>query len=144
MSTENEDAEKYDIEPGDTITLVQPYDSGKYTFKVSGIYDYPSAIAIFMQDDYFDEVFDKQEGSFNGYFSNDEITDIDESLISTVITLDDLDKTCRQLKLSIGSNMKLLQGFGIIMFALIIYEHIANKVFYSIDFRIGFMRIKYV
>ncbi len=114
-------AEKYDIEVGDTITLDEPYESGEYTFKVSGIYNYPSAIAIFMENDYFEQVFDKREGYFNGYFSNEEITDIDEKYISTVITLDDLDKTCRQLKLSLGSNMKLLEGFGIIMFALIIY-----------------------
>ncbi len=114
-------AEKYDIDVGDTITLDEPYESGEYTFKVSGIYNYPSAIAIFMENDYFEQVFDKREGYFNGYFSNEEITDIDEKYISTVITLDDLDKTCRQLKLSLGSNMKLLEGFGIIMFALIIY-----------------------
>ena len=42
-------------------------------------------------------------------------------MISTVITKDDLDKTCRQLEVSMGNMMVLFQGFGVIMFVLIIY-----------------------
>ena len=42
-------------------------------------------------------------------------------MISTVITKDDLDKTSRQLELSMGNMMVLFKGFGLIMFALIIY-----------------------
>ena len=41
-------SEKYGVEKGDTITLKDPYGSDKYKFKVGGIYDYPSTIAVFM------------------------------------------------------------------------------------------------
>lgn len=41
-------SEKYGVEKGDTITLKDPYGADKYKFKVGGIYDYPSTIAVFM------------------------------------------------------------------------------------------------
>ncbi len=34
----------------------------------------------------FNETFDKDEDYFNGYFSNEEITDIDSKYIATTIT----------------------------------------------------------
>lgn len=114
-------AEKHGIHVGDSVTLDEPYDDGDYTFKIAGIYTYPSSIAVFMEQSEYNKVFDKRDGYFNGYFTNEKITDIDDSLISTTITKDDLDKTCRQLKISMGGMMVLFQGFGVIMFALIIY-----------------------
>ena len=62
-----------------------------------------------------------RKDTFNGYFSDKKITDINDEMISTVITKDDLDKTCRQLEVSMGNMMVLFQGFGVIMFVLIIY-----------------------
>ena len=106
---------------GDSVTLDEPYDDNDYTFKIAGIYTYPASIAVFMEQDQYNKVFNKQEGYFNGYFSDKRITDISDEMISTVITKDDLDKTCRQLEVSMGNMMVLFQGFGVIMFVLIIY-----------------------
>ena len=114
-------AEKHRIQAGDRIVLEEPYDDGTYEFTVAGIYDYPSSIAVFMEQEEFNRKFEKREGFFNGYFTDEEITDIKEEYIVTTITLDDLDKTCRQLRVSMGGMMVLFQGFGIMMFALIIY-----------------------
>ncbi|MEE0072947.1 MAG: ABC transporter permease [Lachnospiraceae bacterium] len=114
-------AEKHNIHVGDSVTLDEPYDDNDYTFKIAGIYTYPASIAVFMEQDQYNKVFNKQEGYFNGYFSDKKITDISDEMISTVITKDDLDKTCRQLEVSMGNMMVLFQGFGVIMFVLIIY-----------------------
>lgn len=114
-------AEKHGIKVGDSFTLDEPYDDGQYDFTVAGIYEYPSSIAVFMEQKAFNRMFDKKEDYFNGYFSDQEITDIGEEYIATTITVDDLNKTCRQLRVSMGGMMVLFQGFGLIMFALIIY-----------------------
>lgn len=114
-------AEKYGVEKGDTITLKDPYGSDKYKFEVGGIYDYPSTIAVFMEQDLFRQTFDYDSDYFNAYFSDQKIKDIDDALISTGITVDDLTKTSRQLIRSMGSMMNLFLVFGALMFVLILY-----------------------
>lgn len=114
-------AEKYGVEKGDTITLKDPYGSDKYKFEVGGIYDYPSTIAVFMEQDLFRQTFDCDSDYFNAYFSDQKIKDIDDALISTEITVDDLTKTSRQLIRSMGSMMNLFLVFGALMFVLILY-----------------------
>lgn len=114
-------AEKYGVEKGDTITLKDPYGSDKYKFEVGGIYDYPSTIAVFMEQDLFRQTFDYDSDYFNAYFSDQKIKDVDDALISTEITVDDLTKTSRQLIRSMGSMMNLFLVFGALMFVLILY-----------------------
>ena len=114
-------AEKYGVEKGDTITLKDPYGSDKYKFEVGGIYDYPSTIAVFMEQDLFRQTFDYDSDYFNAYFSDQKTKDIDNALISTEITVDDLTKTSRQLIRSMGSMMNLFLVFGALMFVLILY-----------------------
>lgn len=114
-------AEKYGVEKGDTITLKDPYGSDKYKFEVGGIYDYPSTIAVFMEQDLFRQTFDYDSDYFNAYFSDQKIKDIDDALISTEITVDDLTKNSRQLIRSMGSMMNLFLVFGALMFVLILY-----------------------
>ncbi|MBQ9134802.1 MAG: ABC transporter permease [Lachnospiraceae bacterium] len=114
-------AEKHGIEEGDTFTIKESYGDTEYSFKVEGIYYYPAGLAVFMEDTYFKEVFDMEEESFTGYFSNEEITDIDKVYIASEITEEDLTKTSRQMKLSMGGMMFIFQAFGIVMFMLIIY-----------------------
>ena len=97
---------------GDTITLKDPYGSDKYKFEVGGIYDYPSTIAVFMEQDLFRQTFDYDSDYFNAYFSDQKIKDIDDALISTEITVDDLTKTSRQLIRSMGSMMNLFWYSG--------------------------------
>lgn len=114
-------ADKHGIREGDTITLKEEYSDKTYEFFVGGVYHYPSSIAVFMDLDVYREVFDREDSYFNGYFSGEELTDIDEHLVATVITQDDLTKTSRQLKLSMGEAMKLFLAFGVVMFILLIY-----------------------
>ena len=114
-------AEKHDIHTGDTITLEEEYSERKYSFHVSGIHNYPSAIAVFMNQDSFNETFEHKSDYFNGYFSEKELDDIDDLYIATVITKDDMTKTSRQLMHSMGNLMHIFTVFGILMFMLLIY-----------------------
>lgn len=114
-------SEKFGVNKGDTVTFKEPYGNKEYSFKVKDVHYYPAGIAVFMDMDYFNETFDYDEGYFNGYFSITEITDIDEKLIATKITEDDLTKTSRQMETSMGSLMDLLTLFGVLMFMLIIF-----------------------
>lgn len=112
---------KFDVKVGDTLTLKDAYGSNTYKFKVSGVYEYPGAIAVFMDTDKFTDTFSLDKGYFNGYLCDSEIKDIDEKFIATKITEDDLTKTSRQMQTSMGSMMDLLTMFGVLMFMLIIY-----------------------
>ena len=58
---------------------------------------------------------------FAGYFSSTEITDIDKEYISTVIDIDAMTKLSRQLNVSFGGMMYLIDGFAVLMYMLLIY-----------------------
>lgn len=114
-------AEKHDIEVGDEITLQEQFGTEQYSFTVDGIYYYPAALSVFMDRESFNNKFGNDADYFSGYFSEKEITDIDEMYIAAEITEDDLTKTSRQLKRSMGSMMNIFLVFGIVMFMLIVY-----------------------
>jgi len=88
---------------------------------VSGIYYYLAALSVFMGRKNFNSKFGNDADYFSGYFSEKEITDIDEMYIAAEITEDDLTKTSRQLKISMGSMMNIFLVFGIVMFMMILY-----------------------
>ena len=113
--------QKYGIKTGDTISLKEPYGSKTYEFQVGGFYDYPGALAFFMPAESFRSLFDKKETYFNGYFSDEELTDLDDDYVTTTITQDDLTKVSRQLDVSMGEMFQLFNVFSLILFALLIY-----------------------
>jgi putative ABC transport system permease protein len=114
-------SEKYNVQKGDIITLKNPYGNSRYGFTVTGIYDYPSTLAVFMGSAKFNKVFNFEDDYFTGYFSNEELTDIDEKDISSIVTQDDMTKVSRQLETSMGGMTSMYTGFGMIMFTLLIY-----------------------
>ena len=112
---------KYGVEIGDTIELNEKYENKSYKFKVIGIYDYEGGIAIFMPNDKYTEVFDKDEGSFNGYISDEPIDDIDDVYIMKEITEKDISKVADQLDHSMGDYMTYFQYLCIVLSAILIY-----------------------
>ena len=113
--------DKYGLEKGDKLTLKEKYSDKDYEFEIAGTYDYPSTIAVFMDLESFDETFDMDEGYFNIYFSDEKIDDIDEKLIMSRITEDDMTKTSRQMTRSMGSIMTVFKWFGVVMFVMVVY-----------------------
>ena len=80
----------------------------------------PLPLRVSMNCDAFEKTFEK--GSYYpGYFSNEELTDLTQKNIAMTISKEDLTKTSRQLRLSMGGMAVLFQGFGVIMFALLLY-----------------------
>ena len=114
-------SEKYKVKAGDTILLKEAYGKQEYELTVKGIFQYPGALSVFMSMGEFREIFGKSDDYFNGYFTKEEITDLDEDLIATTITEDDLTKISRQLDVSMGNMFQLINVFSIVLFALLIY-----------------------
>ena len=114
-------SKKFGISAGDTIVLHEEYENKSYEFNVAGIVDYDGGIAAFMDDESFKNVFEKEEDSFSGFFSRNEITDIDDQNIATVITSEDITKVTNQLMHSFGSIIDVFKYALIVLSASLIY-----------------------
>lgn len=114
-------ADKYDTKKGDMITLVDEENNKNYDLIIDGILPYEGSISVFMPMQQLNEMFDLSEDFFAGYFSNTEITDIDHTYIGSVIDLDSLTKVSRQLTVSMGSMMYLVDGFCVGLFVVLMY-----------------------
>ncbi|MCM1468683.1 MAG: ABC transporter permease [Alistipes sp.] len=114
-------AEKYGYKTGDTILLKEKYKPDTYVFTITGIYGYDGTLSLFMDREYLNETFDYDKDFFAGYFCDSAITDIDAKYIGSEINLDELTKISRQLNVSMGSMMGLVQGFAIAIYMILIY-----------------------
>lgn len=114
-------AEKFLLKPGDSITLKEKYEKTKYTFKVKGIYKYSGGICVFMPQEQLNDTFDLGNDYFSGYFSNSKIKDIDEKYIGSVLDLEALTKISRQLDVSMGNMMGMVNAFAIGIYMVVIY-----------------------
>ncbi len=111
---------KFGYEIGDELTLKEPYSTKTYSFTIAGDYPYLASLAVYMpREDYLD-VFEKDDGYFNGYFSNNELKDIKEEDIYTTIMLQDATKIVDQLSSLIGF-MDYFMYFGVIIFLLLMF-----------------------
>lgn len=136
--------EKYGVKAGDEITLKESYGDKVYTFKVAGTVYYPSALAVFMERNTFNELFEMEADSFEtflsdpsmllkkltsqkeadyftGYFSNEILEDVGDQYTASIITVEDMTKLSRQLKQSMGSIFGMIKYFALIMAAMLIY-----------------------
>lgn len=114
-------SEKYDIFAGDTIELQEKYGADRYTFNVAGGYDYGASICVFMEQKTMNQCFDLGKDYFSGYFSQTPITDIEGKYIGSEIDLEALTKVSRQLNISMGSMMYLVDFFAVAIFMVLIY-----------------------
>lgn len=114
-------SDKYGLDKGDNITLKEEFGDKEYTLNVDGIYENPTTLAVFVNSEQFNEMFEKESGYYSGYLSNQGIGDIDDSLIAAEITEDDYTKSSRQLKQSMGSMMSIFWVLGVAVFMLVIY-----------------------
>ena len=114
-------ADKFSLKPGDAITLKEKYEKETYTFRVKGIYAYNGGLCIFMNQNQLNRIFDLGSDYYSGYFSDTEITDISSKYIGSVIDLNALTKVSRQLDVSMGNMMGLVNGFAIAIFLVLIY-----------------------
>ena len=114
-------ADKFLLHVGDIITLKEKYEKEKYSFKIAGVYDYTAALCVFMPRSELNDIFDLGEDYYSGYFSDTELTDIKSQYIGSVVDLDALTKISRQLDVSMGSMMGMVNGFAIMIYMVLIY-----------------------
>lgn len=74
-----------------------------------------------MNQNQLNRIFDLGSDYYSGYFSDTKITDISSKYIGSVIDLDALTKISRQLDVSMGNMMGLINGFAIAIFLVLIY-----------------------
>ena len=114
-------ADKFLLHVGDIITLKEKYEKEKYSFKIAGVYDYTAALCVFMPRSELNDVFKLGDDYYSGYFSDTELTDIKSQYIGSVVDLDALTKISRQLDVSMGSMMGMINGFAIMIYMVLIY-----------------------
>lgn len=114
-------AEKYNLKKGDVVKLKESYEDTEYEFTVGEVYDYEGGLCIFMPMEQLNKTFDLGNDYFSGYLSDSEITDIKDEYISSVIDLESLTKISRQLTVSMGSMMYMVDGFAVVIFMVVLY-----------------------
>ena len=114
-------ANKYDLKVGDSLTLSEKYEEDTYTFRVAGVKQYNTGMVLFMSQKALNAMLDYDEDYFCGYFSETPITDIDKEYIGTTIDYDSVTKVSRQLFVSMGGMMGIVDGFAVIMFVVLMY-----------------------
>lgn len=114
-------AKKFSLSEGDEIVLKEKYADDEYTFKVAGTYEMPGTMGVIMPNEAFNKTFEKDEDSFSGYLSENEITDIDENMIAASVTIDDLLAIAKQLDHSMGDYMDYFSILCMLVAMLIIY-----------------------
>ena len=129
-------SEKFGIGVGDTIELDEKYKrNSSYTVEVGGVYNYQSSLAIFMNLDDYNRTFGEKSGYFTGYFSNEELTELDDDDVASVITASDYTKLSDQLTVSMSGMMSIFKWFGAMFFVIVVYvlcKQVIERNFQSI------------
>ena len=74
-----------------------------------------------MNQNQLNRIFDLGFDYYSGYFSDTKITDISSKYIVSFIDLDALTNISRQLYVSMGNMMGLVNGFAIMIYMIVIY-----------------------
>ncbi len=113
--------EKYKLQVGGEVTLKEKYKKKSYTFTIKDTIHYPAALTVFMSDEQFRDLFDKDDDYFTGYFSDSELTDIDENYIASVIKEHELIVVADQLDDSMGLVFPIMGGFAILLYMMMVF-----------------------
>ena len=129
-------SKKFGLNAGDTIELDEKYKrDSSYVLEIGGVYDYNSSLAVFMDLDDYNKTFGEKPGYFTGYFSDNELADLDPDDVAAVMTASDYTKLSDQLMVSMGSMMNLIRWFGALFFIIVMYilcKQIIERNFQSI------------
>lgn len=114
-------ANKYQLQEGDSFLLKESFDNSLLELRVAGILDVPTTINVYMSHDYYCDLFDVDEDYYSGYFSNEELTDLNPDKIYSCITEKDMTKFSEQMTHSMGEIFRLFYIFAIVLFVLVVY-----------------------
>ena len=112
---------KFGLQEGGVICLHEEYENRTYTFAIRGVTEYDGGIAVFMKNSSFNEIFEREEDSFNGFLSEKELTDLDAKNIAVVITQKEITKVTNQLMHSMGQFFWIFKIALVVLAAALIY-----------------------
>ena len=113
--------DKYGYKTGDVVSLYDKYADKTYEFTVAGEYPYEAALSVFMNIDEFNTKFGKTPDYYSGYFSNENLTELEASNVYMRLDNNDFSGVASQLWESFADFMEPVEWFGIIMFVLMVY-----------------------
>lgn len=114
-------SDKFLLKKGDVLTLKEEYEDKAYNFEIDGTYDYLGSLSMFMSRKDLNMLFDMDEDTFVGYFSDDAINDVNDEYIGSIIDINTLTKLSRQLRTSFGGMMDLVVVFAVVIYITVIY-----------------------
>lgn len=114
-------AKKLKKKIGDTVTFIDPFTRDEYELIIAEIYDYPPGLAVFMSRNQLNILLDYEEGFFNGYFSNVELTFDDENKLAAVITPEDMVELADQMTSVFSQIAPLALGIAVIIYLVLMY-----------------------
>lgn len=113
--------EKYSVKVGDQVSLYDKYADKTYEFTVAGEYPYEASLAVFMNLSEYNETFEKTPDYFSGYFSEEELSSLEESNVYMTLDSTVFGGFADQLWKSFADFMGPVRWFGVIMFVLMVY-----------------------
>lgn len=114
-------AKKLKKSTGDMVAFIDPYTGDEYKLIITGIYEYPAGLAVFMSQKQLNTLLDYEEAYFNGYFSNVELTFEDENNLAAVITPEDMVELGDQMTSSFSQMAPLCLGIAVIIYLVLMY-----------------------
>ena len=113
--------EKYGVKVGDRVGLYDKYADKTYEFTVAGDYPYEASLAVFMNLEEFNDMFEKTPDYYSGYFSDRDLEGLTESNVYMKLDSKSLGGLATQLWESFAGIMGPVRWFGVIMFVLMVY-----------------------
>ena len=112
--------EKCGITLGEPAAFTDRTTGNTYDITVDGATSFAVSTNVYMSIDTFNRMFGKDEGYFNGYFSN-EALDLNRRYLASDYTPADADKVANQLEDSYGDIMNVVTWLSIPIFIIVIY-----------------------
>ena len=112
--------EKCDITLGEPAAFTDRTTGNTYDITVDGATSFAVSTNVYMSINTFNRMFGKDEGYFNGYFSN-EALDLNRRYLASDYTPADADKIANQLEDSYGDIMNVVTWLSIPIFIIVIY-----------------------
>lgn len=112
--------EKCGITLGEPATFTDRTTGDAYDITIDGATALAASTNVYMSIDTFNQMFGKDEGYFNGYFSN-EALDLNRRYLVSDYTPADADKIADQLEDSYGDIMNVITWLSIPIFIIVIY-----------------------
>lgn len=113
-------AGKLNLKEGDIFKLKDSNTDKEYEFEVKGIYEYDSALAIFIERETLTEILEIDKNSYNCLLS-DEKLDIDSNYIAKQVSRDDIVGAIDQMMDSFDGVIVIINVFSIVVYIIMIY-----------------------